>query len=49
MPLTRIENTRPTAPVSKAFVRIGLSYDRLNIVVESGLPLDCAHIGGKST
>jgi hypothetical protein len=26
-----------------------VSYDRLNIVAESGLPLGYAHIGGKST
>jgi hypothetical protein len=26
-----------------------VSYDRSNIVAESGLPLGCAHIGGKST
>jgi hypothetical protein len=46
---TRIEKTRLTVPVIKSFDHTCVSYDRLNIVAESGLPLGCAHIGGKST
>jgi hypothetical protein len=49
MHLTRIENTRPTVPVIKRFDHIRVRYDHLNIVAETGLPLGCAHIGGKST
>jgi hypothetical protein len=45
---TRIEKTRPTVDLIKSFDHISGSYDRLNIVAESGLPLGCAHIGGKS-
>jgi hypothetical protein len=45
----RIKHTRPTVPVAKRFDHIWVSYDRFNIVVEIGLPLGCAHIGGKST
>jgi hypothetical protein len=44
-----IEKTRPTVPVIKGFDHTWVSYDRSNIVAESGLPLGCAHIGGKST
>jgi hypothetical protein len=40
---------RPTVPVLKRLDPIWVSYDRLNIVAESSLPLGCAHIGGKST
>jgi hypothetical protein len=40
---------RPTVPVLKCSDRLQVSYDRLNIVAESNLPLGCAHIGGKST
>jgi hypothetical protein len=46
---TRTEKTRPTVPVTRKFDQIWVCYDRLNIVAESGLPLGCAHIGGKST
>jgi hypothetical protein len=47
--LTCIESSRPTVPVWKSFVDFRVSYDRSNIVTESGLPLGCSHIGGKSS
>jgi hypothetical protein len=40
---------RALTPISKCFDHICVSYDRLNTVAESGSPLGCAHIGGKST
>jgi hypothetical protein len=46
---TRIEKTRSAVPTLQIFDHIWVSHDRLNIVVESGLPLGCAHIGGNST
>jgi hypothetical protein len=46
---TRIEEARPTVPISKGLDYICVIYNRSNIVAESGLPLGCAHIGGKST
>jgi hypothetical protein len=45
---TRIEKTRPTVHVIKSIDHTSVSYDRLKLVAESGLPLGCAHIGGKS-
>jgi hypothetical protein len=35
--------------LKKSFDDICESYDRMNIVAESGLPLNCAHISGWST
>ena len=50
MRLTHLDKTRPMVHVTKSVDHIWVSYDRLlNIVAESGLPLGCAHIGGKST
>ena len=46
---TRIENTLATDCVTIRFDRKEVSYDRLNMVATSGLPLGCVRIGGKST